>query len=283
MSTAYHPQTDGQAERAHRTLQEMLRCYVDSEGRDWDIHLPVVEFAYNSSVHPATGSTPFYLTYGYEPASPLDLLPGSAAAGDVAVEDRLQHLATALDAARARLAEARDKVMRSHEGRALPTYRVGDEVLLSTVNLAFPAAFPVKFLPRYVGPFPIIQQFGPVTFKLQLPGHMRVHPVFHASLLRPYVSAPGGVFPLPRPFARPPPVVPADDQYTVEQLLAQRVIRGRTQYLVRWAGYGPEEDLWVDAYDIEASLIAAFHARGQSAHSVNPRRWGLQRRRGRRH
>ena len=74
MSTSHHPQTDGQTERANRTIEDMLRAYVAPHQSDWDEHLIAAEFAYNNSVQASTGSTPFYLNHGRHPHTPLSLL-----------------------------------------------------------------------------------------------------------------------------------------------------------------------------------------------------------------
>ncbi len=70
MTSSYHPQTDGQTERANKTIEEMLRSYVQTNGSDWDKYLPALEFAYNSSIHATTGFSPFFLTYGRELRTP---------------------------------------------------------------------------------------------------------------------------------------------------------------------------------------------------------------------
>ncbi len=69
-STAYHPQTDGQTERAHRVIQEVLRSYVSERHTDWDKRLPAAEFALNNALSASTGESPFYLNYGYHPLTP---------------------------------------------------------------------------------------------------------------------------------------------------------------------------------------------------------------------
>lgn len=74
LSTAYHPQTDGQSERAFRTIEEMLRCFVSYTQTDWDTHLPGLEFAYNNHVNDSTKQTPFFLDYGQNPFSISDIL-----------------------------------------------------------------------------------------------------------------------------------------------------------------------------------------------------------------
>ena len=72
-TTAYHPQTDGLVERQNQTLKTMIRTYVNRKQDDWDILLPYLSFAYNTSVHSATGSTPYFLLYGKEASLPVDI------------------------------------------------------------------------------------------------------------------------------------------------------------------------------------------------------------------
>ena len=67
MSTAFHPQTDGQTERANRTLEDMLRCFCSDYMDRWDTLLIPLEFAYNDSKHAGTKETPFFLNYGRHP------------------------------------------------------------------------------------------------------------------------------------------------------------------------------------------------------------------------
>ena len=74
MSTAHYAETDGQSERANRTLEDMLRCFVNYRQNNWSDLLPTAEFAYNSAKNSTTGHSPFYVIHGYEPKSALDLL-----------------------------------------------------------------------------------------------------------------------------------------------------------------------------------------------------------------
>ena len=79
MSTAFHPQTDGQAERYNRTVQEMLRSYIDFERRqDWDLLLTPLEFAYNRAVQSSTGLSPFMMMYVQQPNVPRSMLAPAA-------------------------------------------------------------------------------------------------------------------------------------------------------------------------------------------------------------
>ena len=71
MSTAYHPQTDGQSERTIQTLEDMLRACVSDWGDSWEKHLPLVEFAYNNSFHSSIGMSPYEALYGRPCRTPL--------------------------------------------------------------------------------------------------------------------------------------------------------------------------------------------------------------------
>jgi len=88
MSTAFHPQTDGQTEQMNRTLEEMLRAFVNYRQDNWDTCLLTLEFAYNNSKHASTEHTPFFLNYGHHPRTPATLLTpmNTPAADDFALQ-----------------------------------------------------------------------------------------------------------------------------------------------------------------------------------------------------
>nr|GEY01776.1 hypothetical protein [Tanacetum cinerariifolium] len=71
MSTAYHPETDGQSERTIQTLKDMLSAYIIDFGKSWDRHLPLVEFSYNNSYHTSIKAAPFEALYGQKCCSPI--------------------------------------------------------------------------------------------------------------------------------------------------------------------------------------------------------------------
>ncbi|GKF86463.1 putative reverse transcriptase domain-containing protein, partial [Tanacetum coccineum] len=71
MSTAYHPQTDGQSKRTIQTLEDMLRACVLDFGGSWDVHLSLVEFSYNNSYHASVRCAPFKTLYGRKWRSPI--------------------------------------------------------------------------------------------------------------------------------------------------------------------------------------------------------------------
>ena len=74
-STAYHPQTDGQMEVTNRTLATLLRVLINKNIKEWEECLPIAEYAYNRARHSTTGKSLFEVVYGFNPLSPLDILP----------------------------------------------------------------------------------------------------------------------------------------------------------------------------------------------------------------
>ena len=76
MSTAYHPQSDGQTDRMNRVLEDMLTHYVSPNQTDWDKHLPMVEFAINNAYQESVKATPFMLNYGQHPHTPASIGKG---------------------------------------------------------------------------------------------------------------------------------------------------------------------------------------------------------------
>ena len=105
-----------------------------------------------------------------------------------------------------------------------------------------------------MGPFAVVQAVGLVAYKLDLPANLKIHDVFHVSLLKPY-SWDGRTQP-------PPPTIYEDGipEYEVERILDHRdVKRGRTkrrEFLVSWQGYGPEHNSWEPEYNLTRSKEA---------------------------
>jgi hypothetical protein len=139
---------------------------------------------------------------------------------------------------------------------------VGQLVLLNAKNVSWPADVSNKLVPRFLGPFKVAAVLGPVNYRLDLPSTLPIHPVFHVSLLKEWVPSDVQLFPNDRdPLNQPPPVVPDDNQYIVESLIAGPSFRGGGSvkwYKVRWQGYGRADDSWVRVHDIHPDLVAAY-------------------------
>ena len=140
MSTAYHPQTDGQTERMNRIFEDYLRHFVAPNQADWDSWLFHAEFAVNNAVQESTGASPFYLNYGQHPWTPISISLDNSSVGprgQVPHADKVfQHLSQLAAAARAHLlaAQSRRKAYADTKRQDV-TFHEGDLVLLSTENL----------------------------------------------------------------------------------------------------------------------------------------------------
>jgi hypothetical protein len=262
MSTAFHPQTDGQTERANRTLEEMLRSYVSFQQKDWDEHLVAAELAFNASKHASTGFTPFYLNGGREVSVPLDLaLEEARTTRQPDAAARIQQLHRDLEAAKEHLLKAQQRqAHHADKHRREVCFKVGDEVLLSTAHLKMIGGGDrtAKFTYKYIGPFKIKRVVNNNAYELDLPPQMQIHPVLNVSRLKAYHD--GRVaFPLrTRADTRPPPALTSSDgdDYEVESILAKRGKGARTEYLVRWRGWPIWEATWERRRNLDGAAEA---------------------------
>ena len=189
LSSAYHPQTDGQTERTHRTIEQILRAYVHKEHSLWLRLLPHAEFSYNNLQHSSTGFSPFEALYGYQPLTPIRLLEPPPADSLMSHDEFLQHLHDIhfLIADNLAIAKEYQKHYANQRVKHAHTFRVGDKVLLSTEHLVLRNSPCRKFKQRYLGPYAIVSKISDQVYKLELPPELNCHPVFHVSKLKSFV------------------------------------------------------------------------------------------------
>jgi hypothetical protein len=140
------------------------------------------------------------------------------------------------------------------QGHREVSFKIGEEVLLNSKNIHMRTQkgrrSTPKLLPKWIGPFKVVQLVGAVSYKLELPPTMKVHPVFHVSLLKPYLS--DGRMQPPGPV-----LIEGEAYFMIERILDHRVSkRGRNahmHYLVKWQDYGPEHNSWEPESSLEAS------------------------------
>jgi len=271
MSTAYHPQTDGQTERANRTLEEMLRAYVNFHQSDWDSHLSTLEMAYNNSKQVSTGFSPYYMNYGQEMRLPLDgAIPVPSAIESINPEatQRIDRLRVDIESAKKNILAAQSRQAKyADQHRRDVEFNVGDRVLLSVEHLRIVGdGRSPKLQSKYIGPFTIIRVVGSNAYELDLPPTMRIHPVLNISRLKAYhdgsTTHPDRLL----PHSRPPPECIHEDGaeiYEVERILEQRGRGARLKYLVKWVGYPLWESTWQSAADLAGSPNALQEFRAE--------------------
>ena len=258
LSSAFHPQTDGQSERVNQVLEQYLHCTINYQQDNWTDLLPTAEFAYNNATHASTKMTPFYANYGYCPCfefKPSTHTEVPAADDHVAkMQDITQMLTTELE-----LAQGIYQFYADQHRVDAPLFEPGDKVWLLRRNIAtrHPSS---KLDYKRLGPFTIADQINPVAFRLNLLLSMKVHDVFHVSLLEPYVPNT-----LPGQLEEPPPpdIVDGEPEYEVEEILDSRIFRRKLQYLVSWKGYDISEWSWepVENFSNHEESVLEFHRR----------------------
>lgn len=249
MSTAYHPQSDGQTERVNQCLVTFLRCFVHSCPRQWLKWIPLTEYWYNTSLYSALGRSPFEVLYGHPPRH--FGIANSAAMPVSNAATMLSERTTMLASVRQHLLRAQQRMKtQADKNRSERSFKVGDHVYLRLqlyVQSSLAPRAHQKLAFKYFGPFQIVEKIGSVTYKLLLQASSNIHPVFHVSLLKPVPPPPCSVSTnLPDPdFALQVP----------EQVLQRRLhIRGTStvpQLLIKWSRLDADLATWEDAVAIK--------------------------------
>ena len=242
MTTAFHPQSDGQTEAVNRVIVMYLRCFTGDRPRHWVRWLPWAEYVYNTAYRSSLRDTPFRVVYGRDPPTIRSYEPGETRMAAVArsMADREEFLADV----RYRLEQAQAIHKKHYDKLHRPvSYTVGDWVLLRLRHRA-PASLPQvtkgKLKPRYYGPYRIVELINPVAVRLELPPRAKLHDVFHVGLLKKFVG----------PVPAAPPALPAIHHGAVdpepEHVVRSRLARGVQQVLVHWKGETAASATWED-------------------------------------
>jgi transposase InsO family protein len=263
LSTAFHPQTDGQTERVNQSLEAYLRIFTSYKQDDWSQHLGLASFTYNNTFHSAIKTTPFYANYGYHPRWVEELQPTKAAEAP----EGLRIAESILDVHRlcqTNIMEANKEYANQYDKRRkqAPVFKKDDWVMLSMKNIN--TKRPSKKLDiRQAGPYQVIRPIGTNAYEIRLPSTTRIHNVFNVSLLHPY-NAPKFAGQTEEP---PGPVEITDDgeEFEVSNVVDSRLNSRskRLEYLVEWKGYEgtDEQTTWEPAENLDGAqdMIADYH------------------------
>ena len=197
LSSAFHPESDGQSENTNQIMEQYLRAYTDWLQTDWVEWLPAAEFAANNHVSETTKVTPFYAAYGFHPrwgVEPPTPLPATVARAKLDA-DSADKFAEKMEELHAFLKTRMTYAQGCYEQAAAksrspaPCYAPGDMVWLDARNIK--TERPSKKLDhKNMGPYPVIERVQTNAYKLKLDEQMRIHNVFHTSLLRPTADDP---------------------------------------------------------------------------------------------
>lgn len=186
MSTAYHPQIDGQSERTIKTLEDMLRACILDWGGSWENHLPLAEFAYNNSFQASIGMSPYEALYGRPCRTPLCWT--QVGERTMIGANIIEETTNKIKILKLKMKEAQDRQKSYADKRRKDIeFVVGDRVYLKMITFKGQARTSKKgkLDPRYIGPFTVLERVGDVAYKLELPATMYAfHDVFHVSQLR---------------------------------------------------------------------------------------------------
>jgi hypothetical protein len=272
LSSARHPQHDGQTEIVNQRLEIMLRAFVAEDLATWARWLPLLEHAYNSTIHSSTRYAPSQLLYGFMPKGPLDMAnPRSKRmallrANDSDVDTFLRDIEVHQDVARQAVAAAQEKQAHAYDaGRRARTVARGDQVLINPHSLQWMESKgkSAKLRQRWIGPFVVQDRVSANAYRVKLPPAFAGRNVINLEHLRPYTTSPtkfGSRVSLPNTRLH----VQEGEEHEIEEILAHKYDRKRRTivYLVRFRGYTSLADKWLSARDLRdvPDILRAYQA-----------------------
>jgi hypothetical protein len=244
LSTAFHPQTDGQSERTNQWTEQYLRIFGNAMQTDWANWLPMAQYTHNAWINETTKQIPFKLLIGIVPRTHQREQPDD--------DTRLQRMFEIRKAADEAITKAQE-LMTKNQRLTYKPFHIDDQVWLEGTNLktTHPTA---KLAPKRYGPFRVTNKVSDVVYQLELPPQWKIHNVFHAGLLTPYVETElhGKNYSDP-----PPDIIDGQPEYEVEEIIGSRRVGAKKtlQYKVRWKGYSQAHDSWEPSAAIKAPRL----------------------------
>jgi hypothetical protein len=255
----YRPQTNGQAERMNLQIEQMLAIFGDPEQRTWDMNLDFVMYALNATKSDVTGETPHFLAWGRRALEPIDLLFGVDPDPTMSQHHWLDRLKKARELAAQANEEANSRMKeRVDQEREPHSIKEGDTVWVQEKRV--PSGLSAKLRPKAADVEYEVKELtggGDKHAKVVAVGNPRDERAVHVERLKPVVQEPEGIF----GEEKSTKAKKGNDEFEVERVLDHRKDKSGTSYLIRWRGFGPQDDSWVAEKDLQADRCLAEYKR----------------------
>ena len=273
LSTAYHPQTDGQTERQNSIMEQYLRAFVNFQQNDWVELLPMAEFAYNNSKHASTQMSLFEAMQGYTPRMSFEE-PANFKAKSKSAKEHAEELAELMKVLKANLAHAQEQQAKYKDAKTkLKNFDVGSYVNVNGKNIRIKRNKKLEW--KSFGPFKVLDTIGDQAYRLDISKRWRIHDVFHVSLLEEVVPKKGEKAPLELTYQPGDIDIEEDEEFTNEEFWVEAILDSKVYkegqvpdkpysepglyYLVQWEDY--EEHIWEPVAVVKhlRGMLREFH------------------------
>jgi transposase InsO family protein len=252
-TSAYHPASNGQIERQHRTLGNILRSLGSPDQSDWDILLQYAAFAINTATPRTTRQSPFFLMYGRHPRTVVDLIAELEPDPAIDLDEWWQRLTKAREVAAA--LEGKCRGVTKEPTQNLSPLSIGELVMVKFK--ATRRGKSTKLMPRQQGPYRVVAIRDGVTADLQSVKDQTDQITRHISHLVTYRGTEES----------------QDDEWEIEEILDERIFRRSRQFLVSWKGFPEDSNSWVNEKDLSAPvLLEAWNQKKAKEKKVNDSR-----------
>ncbi|KAJ1025486.1 hypothetical protein NDA13_004296 [Ustilago tritici] len=267
LSMAYHLQTDGQTEWVNQVVEQYLWMYCNYQQDDWAKLLHIAAFVYNNTVHTSIGILLFFTCYRWNPKAHPDI-PQRLGVDNPNCSEYLvdgdkhcKYLQEQIRAAQHWTVDQYNWKCKDIE------FKVGDLVYINCKNWKTRRPTP-KLDTKFACPYPIKERVSCRVYHITLPANLRVHDVFHLSMLEPAKMSS-----LAQQSAQPadPPLLDEELDFNVEALIGKRTHDQEVEYKVLWRGYPEEAASWEPLTNLNCpDLIQDYEALGgdESKHDL---------------
>jgi transposase InsO family protein len=246
LSTAFHPQTDGQTERMNQTIEHYLRCFCTDNQSYWPRLLATAQFSMNNATSATTGQSPHMLLMGYEPDFHVSIGDDAPEEGVPEAKARVEKLLLLRKRAMIQWKVATERQARNFNKAHQPqTFKRGELVGLATRNLRVKKG-EKKLMVRYIGPLRVLERIGSQAYRVALPTkYHRIHNVFHVSLLEPWHIRPQDQSQAEEVLVMPD-LEEDENEWEIQAVTDYKKVQKKQFYLVKWKGWPPEYNEWIE-------------------------------------